>query len=188
MKNFKSNRFSYIRINEDHASDTYLSWLNNETINQYLEVRHSKNDMASLKSYLHSVSKSNNEYLYGIFSENEHIGNIKIGPVHSLYKHADIGLIIGDQKWWNKGVASEAIFSMTKYCFDELKLEKVEAGCYESNVYSKKAFLKLGYEIEGFIRDHVICNGNIEAVYKLGITRKDWEVKTLKRFDYKVEI
>ena len=188
MKNFKSDRFSYIRINESHASDTYLSWLDNKTINQYLEVRHSKNDMESLKSYLNSVSKSNDEYLYGIFSGKEHIGNIKIGPVHEIYKHADIGLIIGNQNWWNKGVASEAIYSMTKYCFNELKLVKVEAGCYESNIYSKKAFLKLGYEVEGYIRDHVFCNGNIEGVYKLGITQKDWELKTIINSAYNVGI
>lgn len=188
MKNFKSDRFEYIRLNESHASKEYLSWLLNESINQYLEVRHADNNMESLKSYLNLISKSENEYLYGVFGNNKHIGNIKIGPIHSLYKHADIGLIIGDENWWNKGVASESIFSMTKYCFDELGLEKVEAGCYESNVYSKRAFLTLGYEVEGFIRDHVYCADRLEGVYKLGITRKDWEEKAQYNLDYHVVI
>ena len=188
MTDFNSARFQYVRLGKQHASESYLSWLNDPEINQYLEVRHYKNDLNSLKEYLEVMELSDKEFLYGIYADNMHIGNIKVGPVDFNYKHADLGLIIGDKNWWNKGVGSEAIYAMTKYCFDVLKLVKVEAGCYESNEFSKKAFLKLGFKEEGFIRDHVYHKEKLEGVYKLGITLYDWESYAEAKFNEKFKV
>lgn len=192
MNEFKSSRFVFKRIDASHASERYLSWLADAEVNQYLEIRHTTIDMSNLKDYLKSVHKSKDDYLYGIFYENEHIGNIKIGPINHYYKHADIGLMIGEEKWRNKGVGSESIYAITKLGFEYLNLNKIEAGCYETNEYSLRAFIKLGYEKEGFLRDHVILNGNLEGVHKIGITKPDWhkiEVSGLnKKFEVKLSL
>ena len=41
--------------------------------------------------------------------DGRHIGNIKIGPVHSYHRRARIGLLIGEKEFWNRGYATEAI-------------------------------------------------------------------------------
>ncbi len=174
MKNLISDRFEYIRINESHASHEYLDWLSDFEVNKFLEIRHQSVDLNSLRSYLKSISISENEYLFGIFYSGKHIGNIKLGPIDKRYKRGDIGLLIGDKKWWNKGVASESIKTISDWGFRDMKLNKIEAGCYESNEFSKKSFVNVGYQIEGLIRDHFTLNGSRESSYKLGMTVSDW--------------
>ena len=51
---------------------------------------------------------------------------------------------------WGKGYATEAIQLTSEYAFNYLKLLKLNAVCYESNVGSILAFLKASYTIEGY--------------------------------------
>ena len=58
--------------------------------------------------------------------------------------------MIGDRFMWGKGYATEAIQLTSEYAFNYLKLLKLNAVCYESNVGSILAFLKASYTIEGY--------------------------------------
>jgi len=169
-----TERFELIRIDESHVSNKYVDWLNEPEINQYLEVRHIQHTIKSTIEFLKSVSKSEVDYLFGVYSEGDHIGNIKIGPIDKLYSVADIGLMIGDKQWWGKGVATEIIHAVTQFGFETLELEKIEAGCYEDNIGSKKAFLRCGYQEEGFIREHFVSHGKRVGCFKLGMTLSEW--------------
>ena len=45
-----------ITINE--INDTYISWLNNEELNQYLEVKYVKQDQKTIINYINSLRRS----------------------------------------------------------------------------------------------------------------------------------
>jgi RimJ/RimL family protein N-acetyltransferase len=104
--------------------------------------------MESIRNYVKAVSGSSEDYLYGIYESNEHIGNIKL---HTNMHHnlGDIGLIIGDKTKWGRGYATEAIKVLTKHGFDTLELHKISAGVYSDNIGSMKAFYKAGYAEDG---------------------------------------
>jgi RimJ/RimL family protein N-acetyltransferase len=59
-------------------------------------------------------------------------------------------------------------------------LEKAKARCYGSNIGSKKAFEKSGYQIEGFLRDHVESSSGREGVRVMGCLDSDYNVKKYK--------
>lgn len=52
-------------------------------------------------------------------------------------------------KFWNKGVASEALQAVLKFGFNELKLHRIEAGCAVDNIASAKVLEKAGMKYEG---------------------------------------
>ena len=68
---------------------------------------------------------------------------------------------------------------ISQFAFDQLKLAKLTAGCYESNIGSKKAFEVSGYSIEGFRKGHVVLSNVREGVWKFGCLASDF--KTIKR-------
>jgi len=152
------------------VTDNYVNWLNDPVINQYLESRHVKHDLPSVKLFVEIMSNDDKNFLFGMFCNktSKHIGNIKLGPVDYRYKRAEIGLIIGDKNYWGKGVATEAISAVCQYAADTLKLNKVEAGCYASNIGSKKLFLKSGFKIEGTFHQHFILRGAAEDCIRFG--------------------
>lgn len=172
-KSIETPRFELQTLDSSFIGENYLSWLNSEEVNQYLETRFSKQTMESLSSFVHQMLLSENSLLLGIVNKKtgQHIGNVKLGPVNSAHNSAPLGLVIGESDWWGKGMAKEVISALTEWGFEVLGLDKINAGSYASNMGSIRAFLACGYQEEarqisqvnlmtGF-RDDVVLLGKV---------------------------
>jgi len=153
------------------VTDDYVGWLNDPEVNRYLESRFIEHRHDNVVAFIERVVAHPSNLFLGIFLKQKmkHIGNIKLDYFDVRHKRAEIGLMIGDQNAWGKGYATEAIVEVVRYGFAELELQKITAGCYESNVGSKKAFEKVGFQNEGFLRSHVVSDCGREGVWRLGI-------------------
>lgn len=176
-KNKKYNLFvdgERIYLREIRVSDVdknYCNWMKDQEVIRFLESRFEKWSNHKLRNYVRKINK-NRDYLFWaiIFKDSgKHIGNIKIGPINRTHKFADLGIIIGEKKFWGQGLATEAIKLVVDYCFDKLKLHKLTAGAYRNNIASIKAFKKAGFKIEGIRKEHCLYNGNYLDVVLLGI-------------------
>jgi len=136
-------------LKEADYSEEYLAWLNDESINQYLETRWEKQTEEKIKSFISSINMDQDSFLYGIIVDNEHIGNIKLGPINWHHKYADISYFIGSKNYWGRGLATEAVTIVTKFAFEELELNKCNAGLYSGNIGSGKVLEKVGFKLEG---------------------------------------
>lgn len=148
MTLLESDNFYLRNISIGDCNENYLSWMNDNEINKYLESRFTNHSIDSLKDFVTSMNNSENNILFAIIdkSSNKHIGNIKLGNIHPVHKYADIGLIIGDKNYWGKGIATKSIQLVTEYAFNNLNLRKVIAGIYENNIGSIRAFEKCGFK------------------------------------------
>ena len=158
------------------VTQQYVEWLNDSEINKYLESRFQYQNQLTVKEFVTACKESKVNFLFGIFIKNgmKHIGNIKLGPINTHHEYAEIGLMIGDKDFWGRGIASQVISMVTQFGFYELKLKKLGSGCYESNIGSKKAFEKSGYQIEGLMRNCVKLNNTRESVLRLGCLKTDF--------------
>lgn len=166
----------YIRpIQASDANQTYLNWLEDPEVNQFLETRHRQQTLKMIAEFIKTKANSLDEYLMAICltSCNLHIGNIKVEPINKYHQRADVSLFIGEKQMWGKGYAAQAIYLASKFAFEEKKLEKLKAGCYIHNIGSKKAFLKCGYVLEGELRSDIVCKGLRANSYILGLIRGD---------------
>ncbi|NBX23645.1 MAG: N-acetyltransferase [Microbacteriaceae bacterium] len=172
QKPLETERFSLVCLDEDFATDTYLRWLSDDDTTAFLETRFAPvGDLLQLRHYVTSLLASTDSYLLAIVTNDtrEHIGNIKLGPINSHHSTASIGLFIGSKDWWGKGVATETIAAVTAWAFDTVKLAKVCAGAYASNVASIRAFETCGFSREGLLRSQVSLNsGARDDVVMLG--------------------
>ena len=129
--------------------------MNDQQVVRYLE---SGGDytLDKLKSYLEEV-ESNPKYFWAITlrSTGEHIGNIKIDPIHLLHKFGEYGIMIGDRAAWGKGFAKEASNLVLDYCFQKLNLRKINLGVISTNSGAIKLYQQLGFEVEGHFKKHV---------------------------------
>ncbi len=160
MKHIGKKIFIRLLSPED-VTQEYVNWMQDEEIVQYLESRWRVSTIEDIKEYVKTINNSPNDFLLGIFDKenSEHIGNIKIGSINQIHRYADIGFIIGNKKYWGKGIASEAIELATKFAFEELNLNKLIAGIYEGNIGSTKALIKMGYREVGILKKHRFCKG-----------------------------
>lgn len=174
----------YLRcLREEDIGVHYLGWMRDNEILQFLEARFQTHTQESLCQFVMAANNSANELLLGIFmsTTNQHIGNIKIGPVHPVHQHAAIGIMIGERGHWGKGYAGEAICGATQHAFQLQGIQKLYAGCYASNEGSRRAFLRAGYIEEGRFAGHWIgSDGKRVDGIQLGCLKSNWNPAVLQ--------
>jgi ribosomal-protein-alanine N-acetyltransferase len=75
-------------------------------------------------------------------------------------KTAEIGYWIGEP-FWNKGIATEAVKSITDYGLNELNYMRIHTGVFEYNIGSMKVLEKCGYKKECVFEKAVIKNDQV---------------------------
>lgn len=148
-------------ISEQDASEQYVNWLNDPLVSQYLETRLQHQNLSTIINFIRDVIANPNEHLFTIRlkSNNQHIGNIKIGAINSNHNIGEVSLFIGDKNWWGKGIAKQAIQLISRYSIETLKLRKLSAGAYRPNKGSTLAFINSGYIEDAILAEHFLLNG-----------------------------
>lgn len=167
----KTNKNLSITIRTLTSSDItpqYCSWLNDKETNQYLESRFIDWNMKFLLDYFHEKNES--ELMLAIVDDDTgaHIGNMKISCIDNNHHRAEVGIIIGDKRFWGKGIATTAIGIVADYCFNTLNFHKLTAGAYAENLASINAFMNNGFIIEGKRKEHVLTPSGWSDVVLLG--------------------
>lgn len=146
-------------------TSAYVSWLNDDEVVQYTEQRFHDTTTADVSTFIDKMAVDPTQLMYGIFFDDQHIGNIKLGNINSQHQTANLSYLIGVKKCWGKGIASLAIGTITKIGFQQIGLVKICAGVYENNIASSKVLVKNGFSLEGRrVGQYVYENSRIDAL------------------------
>lgn len=168
---WETTQIELFLLEEKHVESHYINWLNDPLVNQFLESRFHSHTLESTRTFVRSCRSSEDTLLFGIRSrphKNQHIGNIKLGPINRLHGLAEIGILIGHREAWGKGFGTQAILAIKKIATAELGLRKLTAGCYASNIGSERAFVRAGFNVEGRRPRHFLHDGGEEDLVLLG--------------------
>jgi RimJ/RimL family protein N-acetyltransferase len=157
-----------------HCTPTYLGWLHDPQVNNYLESGHFPVDLNQLIKY---VSEKNGEeiFLAIIIKDGlKHIGNVRIHSINRQSGVAELGIMIGDRSEWGKGYAVESMTAMINHSFKILNIRKITAGAISGNEASLKMCLSLGFKIEGRLVDQCFVDGKYYDAIRMGMFQKDW--------------
>lgn len=107
----------------------------------------------------------NQEGVFGIVTKenNKMIGSIGIinDPKRENDKSRMLGYAISE-KYWKKGIMTEAVQKVIEYGFVDLKLDLISAYCYPFNMRSKRILEKNNFQYEGKLKQaEKIFDGNI---------------------------
>ena len=85
---------------------------------------------STLESYVEGLFASKNDCFFAIYAkqEQEFIGTQRIGHIDWRTGSADLGILIGNRKYWGRGLSSDAIRTACGYAFGSLSLRKMTAG------------------------------------------------------------
>ncbi len=161
----------YLReFRESELNKNYHVWMNDHEVNQYMETRFLPQSEEDIYNYWieHYQKKDEPWFAICLKETNDHIGNIKLGPIDWIHRNAEISLFIGKKDLWRKGFGAEAINLITDYAFKILNLHKMKAKVYLSNKASEQAFYKCGFRIEGRLNDEVFFDGKYTDLILMG--------------------
>ena len=86
---------------------------------------------------------------------------------------AEIGYLLS-QAHWRKGYMIEALTGLINAAFNELGLRRIEATVDARNVASNTLLLRLGFTLEGCLRQRWVNAGETPDVNMFGLLKSDW--------------
>ena len=171
---FLIGRKLYLRIlTKKDINQRYLNWLNDPDVIRFMRHRAFPTSIESLESFVTS-QKWPNDLLLAIVDKktDTHIGNIGISSIDWVNRKAELGMVLGDRSFWNKGYMSEAFNLVIEHAFSRMNLHKLYAGTEKDNKSAVALFKKTGWVIEGDLKDETFRDKKYINILRFAIFNK----------------
>lgn len=89
------------------------------------------------------------------------------------FRSASLGYCL-HQTDWGRGYATEAARALLQWAFDTLEVNRIQSEVDTRNAASARVLEKLGFELEGTLREDCIVNGDVSDSWVYGLLRRDW--------------
>jgi RimJ/RimL family protein N-acetyltransferase len=102
--------------------------------------------------------------------DGKHIGNCSVYDVDEKSGQAQVGIIIGDRDYWNRGYGTDAMKTLVDFLFRTTRLERLYLKTLEWNTRAHRSFERVGF---------VPCGAMRRSSYDfklMEITREQWQV------------
>lgn len=113
---------------------------------------------------------------FGVYDTEEKLmGMVAINECYHSYNMVSIGYWIAD-KYQQQGVAFEALMTLIQFCFNELKVQRIEIVCHPDNIASQRLITKCGAQFEGKSRNRYIFDDKPQDGFIYGLIPSDVEL------------
>lgn len=107
-------------------------------------------------------------------SDGAFIGWCTLSRWNPDYRSAALGYCYNAEAWGN-GYATEAARALLQWAFDTLDLNRVQAETDTRNAASARVLDKLGFALEGTLREDCVVNGDVSDSWVYGLLRREWQ-------------
>jgi RimJ/RimL family protein N-acetyltransferase len=108
-------------------------------------------------------------------TEHRHIGWVNIYRFPRDVHMTEAGIIIVEDELWNQGLGTEALGLWVDYVFTAHNLARLGVATWSGNPRMVRVAEKLGFKVEGRIRNGCEVKGRFYDRIKLGMLRSEWE-------------
>jgi ribosomal-protein-serine acetyltransferase len=114
------------------------------------------------------------EYAFIIFDGEEAIGRIGVYKIDNQNHIGEIGYWLVENKQ-GKGIITQACQTLIGFCFDTLKLNRIELKCGTANSRSLAIPERLSFVKEGIIRQGEWLHDRYIDLYLFSLLKADWK-------------
>jgi ribosomal-protein-alanine N-acetyltransferase len=101
------------------------------------------------------------------------LGTCTLYNIHPANRRAELGYGLGPAHW-GQGYAGEAVRALLDWGFGPLDLHRVEADIDPANTASAALLARLGFQLEGRLRERWIVGGVVSDSAIYGLLARDW--------------
>lgn len=167
----------YLRALEPEDYKTSILWRNDDEINSMLGgMKRFVSKVYEAKWVDDAIFHSHDVRLAVCLKENNlYIGNVYMTDIDERNQSCVSHVLIGDKRYWGRGIAAEAYRLALEYMFNERNIYRVMAIVLENNKSSLRMHQKVGYQIEGLMRNSIYKNGVWQNQYILSILKDEYK-------------
>lgn len=76
--------------------------------------------------------------------------------------------------FWGQGLMPEALRALIRYGYEEMNLNRIEAVTHIENQRSQRVLAKLGFKLEGVLREYFCRDGIFNDQAQYSLLRREW--------------
>ena len=178
-KTLETDRLILRTFRAEDANAMYANWACDPDLTKFLSwpAYKSIDDARSiLKIWLEGYEKPD-FYQWAIVLKElgQPIGSISVVNLDNRVEMAEIGYCIG-KTWWGRGIMPEAVKSVMVYLFEEVGMQRIEAGHDPDNPASGAVLRKCGLQYEGTLRRRIRSNRGITDVAWYSMLKEEYNL------------
>jgi RimJ/RimL family protein N-acetyltransferase len=151
------------------------TWVNDPEIIKLTGISPLPRTGWSVEKWYESIVMGNDCHIYAIkLPEGAYVGNVSIFSIDWTYRHAEIGIFIGEREFRNRGIASEALNLILRHYFEDIGLHKIYAKVLSFNKNAQKFFESCGFTQEGTDREVFYTWGRYWDVIRYGMIDREF--------------
>jgi RimJ/RimL family protein N-acetyltransferase len=119
--------------------------------------------------------KDANTYLFAIHGDGELIGTTSLFNVNGKNRAATLGISIANPEARGRGFGTETLQLLLEFGFLELNLNRIQLYVMEFNPDARRLYERVGFQLEGTLRQSVFREGRYWDEHLMAILRADYQ-------------
>jgi len=113
-------------------------------------------------------------FQWGIAAESDTLlGTTTLFQIDQEHRRGVIGFALG-RAHWGRGYASDAVTTVLRFAFEQLRLHRIEADPDPQNTASIRLLERQGFRYEGLLRERYFLDGEPQDAAYYGLLRPEW--------------
>jgi len=163
--------------NDNNLRSAYLNWLNDHDVVRPIAspaLLGSKGPEFVEQGFVRFTRPESRGFFVWYVPDKKFIGTAKLDSISIHCRSAWDGIMIGERRYQGRGLAVAVYRVLLAFGFTELRFNRVSGGCNENNVPMVKTFHRLGYTLEGRLRQADCIEGQFSDHLYFGILREEF--------------
>lgn len=118
---------------------------------------------------------SNSGFAAGVWWNEQFVGVVGTHKIDWLNRKVELGYWLG-KNFQGQGIMTDASRAAVTHLLVEMDLNRVTIQCATGNAKSCAIPRRLGFSLEGTMRDGQLLNGRYEDLLMFAMLRRDWKV------------
>jgi RimJ/RimL family protein N-acetyltransferase len=160
-------------LTKKHIPD-FCRWISNKSAVEFsLSAFQPERDISWVEQYVSKIINDDSCWNQAIVIDGIAIGYCGLSSISQQNCNAEYFILIGDDKFWNKGIGTQAGIEVLEYGFTELRLHRIWLTVSECNPGAIKSYEKIGFKVEGRMRESCYRNGEYHDKIVMGILNEE---------------
>ena len=159
-----------LREIEEDDLNSIVKWRNDPAILRWLFSYSPLNKTKQRRGYEKYLDDDTQQtFIIEVKEEKIPIGTVGLTSIDYKDQRAELGILIGDESWQNKGIGKEALDLLIMFVVDEMNIRKIKAIVFEENIPAIRLYKSCGFVEEGVLKKEVYKNGEFKSVMVMAL-------------------
>lgn len=168
-------RLIRLRSREPEDEPLLFRWFNDPEVTENLTIRYPVSH-AQERAFIEARCRPGyNDAFFAVetLAEGDLIGGVDLLHASPENRGASLGIALGDKERWDSGYGTDTMRTICRFGFEEMNLHRIELVVFAPNARAQRVYARVGFKVEGRLRDARFKSGRYQDVIVMGLLRDE---------------